>query len=108
MDYKPRPIDTSKISLSESVMELAELLAKNTHDVWAQERMAQGWRYGARRDDEAKEHPCLVPYEQLPESEKVYDRSSSMEALKVICSMGYDIVKKEKTALILERDGAKP
>lgn len=96
MDYHPEPVDTSEVVLSESVLALAELLAKNTHDVWALERMAQGWRYGARRDDEAKEHPCLVPYEQLPESEKVYDRSSAMEALKLICSLGYEIVEKEK------------
>ena len=94
MDYRPEPVDTSEIVLSDSVMALAELLAKNTHDVWAKERLAQGWQYGAKRDDEAKEHPCLVPYEMLPESEKVYDRSSALEALKLICSLGYDIVEK--------------
>lgn len=97
MKYYPRPIDTSDIELDGGIMQLAELLARNTHEIWAQERIEQGWRYGEFRNDEKKEHPCLVPYELLPESEKVYDRNSSMETLKAICSLGYKITKKEET-----------
>ena len=98
MKYVPNPIDTSDIALNPDLMDLAELLAKNTHEVWAQERIAQGWRYGPARRDDTREHPCLIPYEDLPESEKVYDRNTSMETLKVLCALGYTI-RKEHEAL---------
>ena len=91
--YIPQPIDTSKIKLSADLLELTELLARNTHEVWATQRLAQGWKYGATRNDAEKLHPCLVAYEELPESEKEYDRSTAMEALKVIQKLGYKIEK---------------
>ena len=91
--YIPQPIDTSSIDVPESLLLLGEYLAKNTHEVWAQQRMQDGWTYGKLRDADKKTHPDLVPYEDLPDSEKVYDRSVSMETLKVILSLGYRIVK---------------
>lgn len=91
--YKPNPIDTTKIALNDNILALAEILAKNTHDVWAAGRIAEGWTYGEKRDDANKKHPCLVPYEDLTESEKEYDRATSMETLKVILSLGYVIDK---------------
>lgn len=91
--YKPAPRDTSSVSLPQSVRELTELLAKNTHENWARQRMDDGWRYGPRRDDGAKEHPSLVPYEDLSESEKEYDRRTALEALKTILALGYKIEK---------------
>ncbi len=93
MKYIPNPIDTKNICLDESIVFLSELLARNSHDVWAQERIRQGWVYGPARDDEKKEHPCLIPYEELPETEKVYDRNAAMETLKAILSLGYEIKK---------------
>lgn len=93
MEYSPNPIDTSYVELSESIRELTELLAKNAHDIWAKKRIAEGWRYGPKRDDIKKEHPCLVPYEQLPESEKQYDRNAAIETLKAIIALGYRIEK---------------
>lgn len=92
--YKPKPIDTSDVTLGEDVMELCELLAKNTHEVWAQGRINAGWSYGETRSDERKENPCLVPYEELPEGEKEYDRSTAIETLKLIKKLGYEIIKK--------------
>ena len=91
MAYIPNPIDTSHIELDAQILQLAELLAKNAHEVWATERIAQGWKYGPARRDDTKEHPCLIPYEDLPESEKVYDRNTAMETLKAIVAMGYEI-----------------
>ena len=91
--YDPRPIDTSSVELPEELLRLGELLAKNTHDVWARQRIREGWVYGELRDAEQKTHPDLVPYEELPEGEKQYDRSTSMETLRVILSLGYRIVK---------------
>ena len=91
MDYTPKPIDTSAVTLSEDVRKLTELLARNAHDIWARQRMADGWRYGPSRDDAQRRHPCLVPYEKLPESEKQYDRNAAMETLKAILALGYRI-----------------
>lgn len=93
MSYKPQPVDTSTIHLSPDIIELTERLAKNTHDVWAQERMAQGWRFGHERNDARREHPSLIPYEELPESEKVYDRNTAIQALKAVTAFGYRISK---------------
>ncbi|MEK6283709.1 MAG: RyR domain-containing protein [Acidobacteriota bacterium] len=89
MIYVPAPIDTSGVTLSGGILELTELLARNAHEVWARQRLAEGWRYGAERNDARKEHPCLVPYEQLPESEKEYDRQTAMETIKAILALGY-------------------
>jgi hypothetical protein len=91
--YVPKPIDTSGIALDRDILALGELLAKNTHEVWAAGRIAEGWTYGPARDSEKKTHPCLVPYEELPESEKEYDRATSLESLKVVRSLGYAIAK---------------
>jgi len=87
--YKPDPIDTSKVQLNDEILELTERLAENAHEVWAQRRMADGWRYGPRRDEAKKEHPSLVPYKDLPDEEKEYDRSAALETLKVLQALGY-------------------
>src|SRR5262245_35297741 len=79
MSYQPTPIDTSRVDLPADVPELTERLAKHNHDVWARQRIADGWRYGPKRNDARKQHPGLVPYEQLPESEKAYDRATVLE-----------------------------
>jgi len=92
-DYKPKPIDTSHVELSADLLELTELLAKNTHDIWAAQRLAEGWKYGAERNDERKEHPCLVAYEDLPENEKEYDRKIAMATQRVIKKLGFKIEK---------------
>lgn len=93
MEYKPAPRDTSGVKLPHEIRELTELLAKNTHENWSKQRMAEGWRYGPRRDDAKKEHPSLIPYEELSESEKEYDRTTAMETVKTILALGYRIVK---------------
>lgn len=93
MDYSPKPIDTSAIELSPEIEALTELLARNTHEVWARQRLADGWTHGATRSDDRKEHPCLIPYEDLPESEKEYDRATALEAIRTILALGYRIEK---------------
>ncbi|MBI5633479.1 MAG: Ryanodine receptor Ryr [Nitrospirae bacterium] len=89
--YQPKPIDTSAIKLPDYLTELAEKLAENNHDLWAQQRIFEGWTYGPNRDDAKKTHPDLVPYAELPESEKEYDRITAMETLKTIMAMGFRI-----------------
>ena len=92
--YTPNTIDTSDVNLTPELADLVERLAQNNHDHWARKRIAEGWRYGPKRDDDKKEHPDLVRYEDLSESEKDYDRKTVVEALKAIIGLGYSINKK--------------
>lgn len=92
--YIPKPLDTSKVVLSEEIMELREKIAENVHDVWAAGRIAEGWTYGRERNDVQKTHPCLVPYSELSDSEKEYDRVTALETLKLVVALGYEIRKK--------------
>ncbi|MCH7727631.1 MAG: hypothetical protein IH991_14280, partial [Planctomycetes bacterium] len=89
MDYTPEPIDTSKVKLPTQLDELLEILAKNTHDLWAKQRIEEGWSHGPKRSDNT--HPGLVPYDELPEEEKNYDRTTATEALKTIVALGYQL-----------------
>lgn len=90
--YEPKPIDTSEVKLSENLLALTEKIAKNVHDVWAQGRISEGWTLGEVKDPEKKTTPLLVPYEDLPESEKEYDRNTALETLKLIVKLGYKII----------------
>lgn len=91
MTYLPKPINTSEVTLSPDICALCEMLAENTHEVWSKTRIEQGWTYGENRDDTNKKHPCLVPYDELPDSEKAYDRNTAMETLRLIIKLGYEI-----------------
>jgi ryanodine receptor 2 len=90
--YAPQPLDTSRVLLPQELLLLLEKLAENTHEVWAAQRIRDGWTYGPQRDDAGKKHPCLVPYADLPESEKEYDRRTAGEALRAVVALGYRIV----------------
>ncbi len=91
--YTPQPIDTTDVKLPEELEQLVEQMSKNVHEVWAETRIAQGWTYGEQRNDELKTHPCLVPYEELPEEEKEYDHNTSIGTLKLILKLGFNISK---------------
>lgn len=93
--YTPKPINMDNITVPEDLVNLTEKIAQNVHDVWAVGRIKEGWRYGEKRDDAKKETPCLVPYSELPESEKEYDRNTAFETIKLILSLGYDISVKK-------------
>jgi hypothetical protein len=92
--YDPKPLDTSQVRLTLAQRTLVEALAENVHDVWARKRVDDGWRHGPSRDDAAKTHPCLVPYADLPESEKSYDREMVEQVVKAAVLLGYRIEKK--------------
>jgi hypothetical protein len=91
MTYSPKPIETTGIALSDSMDSLTERLAENVHDLWARQRIADGWTVGPSRNDTLKEHPGLVPYAELPESEKDYDRTICVDTIKAILALGYKI-----------------
>ena len=92
-NYIPKPADTTDIQLPVELNDLVEAVAKNVHEVWAESRLSQGWTYGPERNDALKHHPCLVPYEDLPEVEKAYDRDTAVGTLKLICKLGFKITK---------------
>ena len=91
--YTPQPIDTTGVELPRELELLVEQMSKNVHEVWAETRIQQGWTYGEQRNDELKTHPCLVPYEELPEEEKEYDRNTAIGTLKLIMKLGFKICK---------------
>lgn len=93
-NYIPQPINTEDVVLPEELNLLAEDIAKNVHEVWSAGRIKDGWTYGEERNDAEMKHPCLVPYEELSEDEKEYDRKTSQETLKLIMKLGFKIVKR--------------
>lgn len=95
MKYEPKPIDVSDTDLPGELSELKEHIAQNVHEVWAQARFQEGWRFGPERNDRLKETSCLVPYGELPESEKEYDRILAANVIKLILKLGYEIRKPE-------------
>lgn len=92
-NYTPQPVNTNDVVLPKELIALSEQISKQVHEVWARNRMEQGWKYGEQRDDEKRETPCLVPYEELSEEEKDYDRNTSQETLKLILKLGFKITK---------------
>lgn len=91
--YQPTPIATDDVELPEELLELTERLAENVHDVWAAGRIAEGWVYGERKNSQKKTTPLLVPYDELPETEKEYDRRTVLESIKLMKKLGYQLVK---------------
>lgn len=90
-DYKPKPVDTAGIQVPEELLRLSEMIARNAHEVWSEGRITEGWTWGPVRNDSQKHHPCLVPYEELSEQEKEYDRRTSMETIRLILALGFEI-----------------
>ena len=91
--YYPKLIDLEHVVLPEGYDELREAIAENAHDMWAIERQSEGWTFGLKRDDSKLETPDMVPYAQLPESEKQYDRLMAEDTLKLLTALGYKIEK---------------
>src|SRR6266478_2725479 len=91
MPHTPQPLDARHVELPAGLAELSERLAKSVHEQWAAKRLAEGWRYGPRRDDDLKVDPSLVAYEQLPESERESHRVTAIETLKAAIALGFEI-----------------
>ena len=96
--YRPSPQNVEGVRLSDDLTALSETLAENTHEVWAEARFVEGWRYGQQRDDVLKLHPCLVPYAELPESEKEFDRLTALNTLRLVGKLGFMVLKKAPSA----------
>ena len=92
--YTPHPVDLGDIELTPQLEQLREAIAENAHEVWAVGRIKEGWTYGPERDDKLKKHPDLIPYSELPDGEKQYDRETAMNTIKLVIMLGYDLVKR--------------
>jgi hypothetical protein len=94
MKYRPKPVDLSGVAVPEAILESLDVIARNTHDTWAKGRIGEGWVFGEDLDEAKKTHPSLVPYEELPEAEKAYDRATSLETIRMLVHLGYVIQKR--------------
>lgn len=103
-EYEPHPIDVDQIPLDGDLEELQEAIAENAHDVWAEARIKEGWSYGKERNDALKQHPDLIPYTALPDSEKEYDRIMAFKTIKLVKKLGYDIVKRTDKSVYQDED----
>jgi hypothetical protein len=90
-EYQPKPIQTDHISLGDELLELVERLAENAHEIWACQRMNDGWAFGPKRCDDSRRHPCLVAYKDLPEEEKTYDRNAVVGTIRAVLALGFVI-----------------
>lgn len=96
--YDPKPIDLTDVLLDDDLLDLTEAIAENTHEVWAFERKKEGWSYGPQRNDALKQNPDMVPYSDLPESEKEYDRKTAFDALRLAKKLGFNVSRGPKHA----------
>ncbi len=92
-NYNPHPKNIENITISDELNDLLEKIAENIHDMWALTRMEKGWTYGKERDDILKQHPCLIPYNQLSEEEKTFDRKTAHVTIKTLINLGFVINK---------------
>lgn len=90
--YAPEPIDTSAVEFSEEMHLLREQIAEQVHDTWAAGRLAEGWTYGSARNDDLKQNPTLVPYADLSDEEKAYDRRTAEATVAMLVQLGWTIV----------------
>lgn len=92
-DYEPHPLNLEDIPLTDDLLELQEAIAENAHEVWAAARKAEGWTYGPVRNDALKQHPDMLPYSALSDSEKEYDRLIAINTIKLVKKLGWKLVK---------------
>uniref|UniRef100_A0A671VHP5 Uncharacterized protein n=1 Tax=Sparus aurata TaxID=8175 RepID=A0A671VHP5_SPAAU len=86
--FTPTPVDTSQIVLPPHLERIREKLAENIHELWVMNKIELGWTYGAVRDDNKRQHPCLVEFSKLPEQERSYNLQMSLETLKTLLALG--------------------
>ena len=94
LEYVPHPIDVSDVELDEELTELTEAIAENAHEIWAAKRRAEGWHYGPERDEKKLLHPDMVPYGELTEGEKFYDRDMALNTIRLVRKLGFNITRR--------------
>jgi len=93
MTYRPKPIKTDHVAVPKEILALIEPLAEHAHDIWAQRRIEEGWQFGSSKNPERQETPLLVPYGELPESEKDLDREAALQTIKALLALGCSMTR---------------
>lgn len=88
MSYEPDMRFAERAKLPEELQSVLELAAARVHDVWAAGKIEDGWQWGEKLDEERKHHPCLVPYEELTEHDREYDRRTAAATIQCLVEMG--------------------
>ncbi|XP_054910410.1 ryanodine receptor 3 isoform X4 [Poeciliopsis prolifica] len=91
--FIPTPVDTSQIVLPPHLDNIRDKLAENIHELWGMNKIELGWTYGKVRDDNKRQHPCLVDFSKLPETEKNYNVQMSSETLKTLLALGCHVAQ---------------
>ncbi|MEQ2215294.1 Ryanodine receptor 3, partial [Xenoophorus captivus] len=91
--FIPTPVDTSQLVLPPHLENIRDKLAENIHELWGMNKIELGWTYGKVRDDNKRQHPCLVDFSKLPETEKNYNVQMSSETLKTLLALGCHVVQ---------------
>ncbi|KAK6101668.1 RIH domain family protein [Brugia pahangi] len=88
--FKPQPLDCHEIVLDDNMFSLIDALAKNTHNVWAREKIRRGWTFGLNEfvNISQKRSPHLVPYEVVDQRIKEANRESATEFIKTLQLFG--------------------
>jgi hypothetical protein len=89
MPYLARPIDDSSVKLPEDLDRITDRLAEKAHEIWAAKRLAEGWKLGPKKRRQPRRDPLLVPYAELPESEKQSDKDLVVGTLRAVLALGY-------------------
>uniref|UniRef100_A0A8B9VW63 Ryanodine receptor 3 n=1 Tax=Anas zonorhyncha TaxID=75864 RepID=A0A8B9VW63_9AVES len=101
--YKPAPLDLSEVKLLPSQEFLVDKLAENAHNVWAKDRIKQGWTYGIQQDLKNKRNPRLVPYALLDERTKKSNRDSLREAVRTFAGYGYSVEPPDQEIVSIDK-----
>src|SRR5690242_13092799 len=88
-DHDPASLDATQLQLTGDILRLTESLAENQHERWMRQRTAQGWKFGPRLDEEQKEHPNLVPFEKLTETEKHAARNAALASMQAFLASDF-------------------
>uniref|UniRef100_A0A8C4NNS5 Ryanodine receptor 3 n=1 Tax=Dicentrarchus labrax TaxID=13489 RepID=A0A8C4NNS5_DICLA len=91
--FIPTPVDTSQIVLPPHLDNVRDKLAENIHELWGMNKIELGWTYGKIRDDNKRQHPCLVDFAKLPETERNYNVQMSSETLKTLLALGCHVAQ---------------
>ena len=70
-----------------------EILAKIEHERWVSEKLLNGWKYGKKRNDKRKIHPCIKKWNNLPENEKEKDRQTVRRIPEFLAEAGFEIYR---------------
>ncbi|XP_061823096.1 ryanodine receptor 2 isoform X12 [Nerophis lumbriciformis] len=97
--FTPMPVNTSQITLPPHLERIREKLAENIHELWVMNKIELGWTYGAVRDDNKRQHPCLVEFSKLPEQERSYNLQMSLETLKTLLALGCHVGLADENAV---------